>query len=291
MPPKKKTRRPPPAPLRPVRRAAKRNRNRPRSPAETRRTRSRTLTALYVALAAVSIAALLTSPKLAVKRVQIAGTNGLPAAEAQAVAQAAFLPAGVNEFLAPTGKLETKLRGLPCVRQVTVSRRFPDGLQVNVILRQSVAIAQTSAGSFEVDRSGVAIRAARPEMLANLPPIALLRSRPVTIGLSLNDTGLDAALEALEKAHSDPFLHIAKIEVDLTDNLCLNMQDGIKARLGSPEDIPKKIALLSAAYRQEPSLASRLLAINLSCPDWPACTPRKTAVAPASETPTAETPG
>ena len=291
MPPKKTTRRPPPAPPRTKRNPAKRKGNRPYNPKAIRRTRGRTLTALYVVLCAEIIAAVLTSPKLSVKRVQIAGTEGLPAAEAQAVTQAAFLPAGKNEFLVSTGNLEKKLKNLPCVRQAAVSRRFPDGLQAHIVLRQPAAVAQTSAGDFEVDRSGVAIRSARPEILASLPHIALLRPRPVTIGLSLNDTALDAALEALEKAHSDSFLHIAKIEVDLSDNLCLNMQDGIKARLGSPEDIPKKISLLSAAYRQEPTLASRLLAINLSCPEWPACTPRKTAASPASETPITETPG
>ena len=292
MPPKKPTRRPPPAPPRTRRSAAKRSGNNPRSPAVTRRKRSRTLTALYVLLGFEIIAAVFTAPKLSVKRVQIAGTEGLPSAEAQAVTQAAFVPIGVNEFLVSTGKLETKLKNLPCVRQASVSRRFPDGLQANIVLRQPAAIAQTSAGDFEVDRGGVAIRAARPEMAASLPHISLLRPRPVTIGLSLNDTALDAALEALEKAHSDPFLHIAKIEVDLSDNLCLNMQDGIKARLGSPEDIPKKISLLSTAYRQEPTLASRLLAINLSCPEWPACTPRKTAATPAPDSPIiVETPG
>ena len=289
---RKTTRRQPPLETpRPKRRAAKRTGNRPYRPAETRRKRSRTLTALYVLLVGVSVGALLTSPKLTVKRVAIQGAEGLPAAEAQAVSQAAFLPAGVNEFLAPTGKMETKLRGLPCVRQADVSRRFPDGLQAKIVLRQPAAIAQTSAGDFEVDRSGVAIRAARPEMISSLPHIALLRPRPVTVGASLNDTALDAALEALDQAASAPFLPIAKIEVDLSDNLCLNMQDGIKARLGSPEDIPKKMGLLAAAYRQEPNLASRLLAINLSCPEWPACTPRKTAAAPPAAAQAAKTPG
>ena len=249
------------------------------------------LTALYVLLAGVSVAALLTSPRLSIKRVQIQGAAGLPTVEAQAVSQAAFIPAGVNTFLAPTGRLEAKLRALPCVRQASVLRRFPDGLQAKITLRQTVAIAQTSAGDFEVDRSGIAIRAARTEFAANLPHIALLRPRTVQVGVSLNDTALDAALEALDKAAMEPALRIAKIEVDLTDNLCLNMQNGIKARLGSPEDVPKKMALLATAYRREPNLASRLLAINLSCPDWPACTPRKTAAAPANETPIMKTPG
>ena len=278
---------PPPA----KRHAVRRKKNRPRSPVEVRRTRGKMLTALYILLVGVSVAALLTSPKLSVKRVQIQGATGLPTAEAQAVAQAAFIPAGVNTFLAPTGKLEAKLRALPCVRQASVSRHFPDGLEAKIALRQPVAIAQTSAGDFEVDRSGFAIRAARMEKMANLPHIALLRPRTVQVGVSLNDTALDAALEALDRAANEPALRIAKIEVDLTDNLCLNMHDGIKARLGSPEDIPKKMALLSVAYQREPNLAARLLAINLSCPDWPACTPRKSVAAPASGTPPAGTPG
>ena len=273
MPPRKTTRRPPPEPPR-TKPNAKRKGPHPYRPAEVRRTRRNALIGLYVLLGSMSVAALLTSPKLSVKRVQIKGTDGLPAIEAQAVTQAAFLPAGVNEFLAPTGKLEARLRALPCVQKASVTRRFPDALRANVVLRRAVAIVQTSAGDFETDRSGVPIRAARPET-ANLPRIALLRPRSAQIGVGFNDTALDAALNALEKADSGPALHIAKIEVDLTDNLCLNMRDGIKARFGSPEDIEKKVALLASAYRQEPNLAARLLAINLSCPDWPACTPRK----------------
>ncbi len=297
MPPKKHTRRPPPDPLRPKRRAPQRSANsngsgsRPYRAAETKRRRGRTMAVLYAMLIGIGAAALLTSPKLSVKRVAVRGAEGLPPIEAQAVAQSAFLPPGVNEFLAPTGKLEAKLKNLPCVHSANVSRRFPDGLQADVVLRQSVATAQTDAGDFEVDRTGVAIRAARPEMIAGLPHIALLRSRPVVIGASFNDTALDAALEALEKAATAPYLHIAKLEVDLSDNLCLNMQDGIKVRFGAPEDIAKKIGLLAAAYRQEPTLASRLLAINLSCPEWPACTPRKTAAAPPATAQATKTPG
>ena len=290
MPPRKTTRRtrpnPAPAPHGTGQRTGKKP---PYNPAAVRRLRRNTLSVLYIALGVEIIAALLTSPRLSIKQVAVRGTNGLPDAEAQSVQSAAKIPDGTNFFRAPVGPLEARLRKLPCVASASVSRRFPDSLNTKITLRQPVVIAETSAGQFETDAGGVAIRPARPEMENRLPHIVLQRPRDVQAGTTFADSALDAAILTLRTLKNDPALPSAKIEVDRNDNLCLNMQDGLKVRFGSPEETDAKIKLVLDIYHREPTIARRLLAVNLSCPSWPACTPRKPAAPPSEKQETGTT--
>ena len=256
----------------------------PYNPVAVRRLRRNTLSVLYIALGVEIVAALLTSPRLSIRQVAVRGTNGLPDAEAQSVQSAAKIPDGTNFFRVPVSAVEARLRKLPCVAAASVSRRFPDGLNASVILREPAVIAETSAGRFETDSGGVPIRLARPEMDTHLPHVVLQRPRDVQPGAAFADSALDAAILTLRTLKNDPALPSAKIEVDRSDNLCLNMQDGLKVRFGSPEETEAKIKLVLSIYHREPTIAQRLLAVNLSCPSWPACTPRKPTALPAGST-------
>jgi cell division septal protein FtsQ len=109
---------------------------------------------------------------------------------------------------------------------------------------------------------------------ARLPLVTLARPMTVQPGVPLNDTALSAAIDILQSAQRQRLVRIAKIEVDQSDNICLNMQDGVVVQLGQAEDFPQKLALVQRIYTWEPDIARRLVAINLSSPAWPAYTPR-----------------
>jgi cell division septal protein FtsQ len=107
-----------------------------------------------------------------------------------------------------------------------------------------------------------------------LPLVVLEGPRPVRPGVPFHDPALNAAIQILHAARRDGVVRIAKIEVDQSDNMCLNMEDGLPIQFGQVEDYPAKLTLVRRIYRQEPDIARRLAAINVSCPSWPACTPR-----------------
>lgn len=299
--------------------------------AEIYRARRRVLAGLYVVLGLLLIAAALTSPTVAVKRLRLSGLTGLPASEADITLQAAALPPGTNWLRAPVRRIEERLRALPWVQSASVSRRFPNTVTAQITARQPCVLALTSAGLFEVDAEGVPIRRARPEIAgkllaepsetpnaqrptpfsallpaefrpyfdsdaplpnllepprpapaapvplpadARLPLVTLSRPMTVQPGIPLNDTALSAAIGILQSAQREKLVRIAKIEVDQSDNICLNMQDGVAVQLGQAEDFAKKLALVERIYTWEPDIARRLIAINLSSPAWPAYTPR-----------------
>ncbi|HZO91053.1 MAG TPA: FtsQ-type POTRA domain-containing protein [Chthonomonadaceae bacterium] len=110
---------------------------------------------------------------------------------------------------------------------------------------------------------------------ARLPLVALAGARAVQLGVALDDPALTAAIQIWQSARQDKMVRIAKIEVDQSGNICLNMLDGIPIQLGQAEDLPTKLALVRRIYAREPNIARRLVAVNLSCPSWPACTPRQ----------------
>ncbi|HZP84857.1 MAG TPA: FtsQ-type POTRA domain-containing protein [Chthonomonadaceae bacterium] len=351
-PRRKRRRRVPPRPAAHASRHA-----RPPRIAEVYRARRRVLASLYVVLGLLLVAAALTSPIVAVKRVRLAGLAGLPASEADLTLQTAAVSPGTNWLRAPVRSIEERLRALPWVRAASVSRRFPNTVEAQITARQPCVLAQTSAGLFEVDAEGVPIRRARPEIAgfqaeqppmqdaassaptvsplpsmgegagagptpfaallpaefrpyfdrdgllpnllepplfapaasvpsltgARLPLVTLARPMTVQPGVPLNDTALSAAIDILQSAQRERLVRIAKIEVDQSDNICLNMQDGVVVQLGQAEDFAKKLALVQRIYTWEPDIARRLVAINLSSPAWPAYTPRN----PPTSTPLA----
>lgn len=253
---------------------------RPRRAADVYRRRRRSLLCLYVSLAAVCLSALLTSPALSVKQERILGVQALSPEERQATIEATLVPPNTNWFRAPTATLEQRVRRLPWVNGARVEHAFPNGIRARVTLRRPVVLVRTAGGLFETDAAGVAIRLAGPETV--LPLIELQSPRAVRAGTAFNDDAIDAAIRIAETTRQDNLVRIAKIEVDLSDNLCLNMQDGLPIQIGQVEDLPAKLALVRRIYEREPDVAQRVSAINLTCPSWPACTPRIASTSPTN---------
>ena len=253
--------------------------------ADVRRIRRQALFSLYAILAGEVIAAALTTPLLHVRHIQVRGAEKLPATEAAAVCTAAALPNGTNFMLAPAGRVQARLRALPWVRSAAVHRRFPHTVTVDMTLREPVAQVQTSNGIWEVDGNGLPIRAARAEMSARLPLIVWQQPTVVRPGAAFGDHTLQSALALSLWAQKETLIHAAKIEVDQSDNICLNMKDGIPIKFGPDTETERKQTLVANLYRRDPDIARRIQQIDVSCPSDVACLPRVVLPAPASNTP------
>jgi cell division septal protein FtsQ len=239
-----------------------------------RRARRRALVALYLALGVVITAAALTSPVMAVKQMRLRGAEGLPAVEYAAVQNAVSLTAGTNWLRAPVHAVAQRLRAQPWVRDAQVTRRLPNAIEACITPRQPFLIAQIGARQYEIDADGVPIRRARPDVAGSLPFVVLDRTHAAQPGVPLNDDALTGTIEIIQFVRQAPRVRIAKIEVDQSDNICLNMQDSIPVLFGQTSDLSTKLKLLRDIYTREPDIALRVEAINLSSPDAPACTPR-----------------
>ncbi len=246
---------------------------RPRA-ADVRRTRSRVLLGLYAVLCVEAGAALLTSPALAIKHVRVRGLDSLPPDERQATLQTLALPRALNWFRVPLGRLRANTSSLPWVQAASVERSYSGTLFVRIAPRQPFVALKIGPTWYEADRDGVPIRPARIAIASRLPRVVMQAARPVQMGVPVGDAALNASLEILQKTTQESSSSILKIVVDQSDNMCLNMRDGVQFQLGQADNIAAKIALVNGIYAREPNIGKTLAAINISCPSAPACTPR-----------------
>jgi cell division protein FtsQ len=247
------------------------------SPAQMRRMRRRALFALAFCLTLECVVATFTSPALTIKHIRVSGTDALPAAEADAILRAAALPRGCNWFRVPRARMMREIGQMAWVKSVTVEKRLPDDIRVRVIPRQPAAVAENGTQFAEVDIQGVPIRAARPERIASLAHLVLPPSARLQYGDPIVDRAVREALRVLDNTANGQAVRIAKIEVDQSDNLCLNMSDRTPIRLGQAEDLDAKMEIVKRIYRNRPDIANSLAAIDLTCPAKPACISRKPA--------------
>ena len=74
-------------------------------------------------------------------------------------------------------------------------------------------------------------------MASRLPLIVWQRPTVVKPGTVFNDGALQSALALSRWAQKETAVHLAKIEVDQSDNICLNMKDGIPIKFGPDSEL------------------------------------------------------
>lgn len=237
---------------------------------------------LYLLLVLVIGGGLLTSPGLTIQKIRVAGLATLPDTERTETLKALSLPRRTNWFLAPLKlkELRASTSRLPWVRTVTLERDWSRVVRASVTIRQPLFALGVGDSRYEADAEGIPIRIERAEMQGRLPEIVFKQPVDVVPGRSASTPGLLAAIQVLQRLEHERAVRVAKIVIDQNDNLCLNMLDGMQLDLGRPDDIDSKIDQVQRIYARDADIGRRLLAINLSCPSSPACTPRLALVAP-----------
>lgn len=262
----------------------------PVRPAEVRRGRRHLLLALYIAVLAECTAALLTSPRLGIRRVTVQGTGGLRPHEAAEITRRCAAAAGRNFLLVPIEGMQQRLERLPWVLTARLTRHLPDQIQVQIRPRTPVLLAQIGAKCYEVDREQMPIRPVAPVPAIHfetsgptepafrasnlkseiLPPRVVLEGvDTVRCGERLHEEGLAAAIQIVQGLGRLQGGGISKIVVDRSRNLCLNMQDGLQFRIGQTDAIGAKIDYVRQVYSRRPDVARTLALIDLTCPSAP----------------------
>jgi hypothetical protein len=101
-----------------------------------------------------------------------------------------------------------------------------------------------------------------------LPPVILDSTEIAQPGSVAANQSLNAAVRILEQTRSDAMLRIAKIEIDRSSNIWLNMKAGIRINFGRCEDVDKKVTLMRSLLSHDRE--NRFAELNVSSPDWPA---------------------
>ena len=134
------------------------------------------------------------NPSFELKHVQISSDGRLTV---QQIHEYAGVEAGVNIFSVDTIALRNRLAEVPMIESVTVRRRLPDTLEVQISERVALAQIRWRTGGlpFLIDRSGFILPATRSGQA--LPLIEGMKADALRPGQQMNDAGVRQCLDLL----------------------------------------------------------------------------------------------
>lgn len=181
------------------------------------------------------------STALAVQGVQVAGTEVLDQQEVRSVAA---VPRGAPLATVDLDSIAGRVSRLAPVRDVDVSRAWPDQVRIEVTEREAVAVVERDGIVQGVDATGVRFRRypTRPD---GLP---LLRTGPGTPADALAES-----TRVVESLPGDIAAMVDYVEVGSVDTITLRLRDGRGVLWGSAEQSSSKADVLAVLLDQEAS--------------------------------------
>jgi len=250
------------------------------SPLEPERRRlsslSRVLRLCALGLALELVYAVLFSPRLALRRIEVRGDREV----CEQVAARLRLPRNTSFFLAPTKQLARQVASVPAVRNARVARHFPGRLVVTVEKREPVAVIRSAEQALLVDAQGV-VYAIRNEWGWGQPELVAPHVTPKTMSGGEAKVELARLLAVLRAFGPSPRLGVARLELDRGDEITAVLESGAQVRLGTQDQLPAKIRLLTAVLRKLGP--ERIASLDLSDPNGAYWRPRDAQAAPSAE--------
>ncbi|GAA3812384.1 cell division protein FtsQ/DivIB [Nocardioides panacisoli] len=174
------------------------------------------------------------SPWLQVQGVDVTGNSQVSDAE---IIRTADVPEGGALAKVDLDAIAVRVRALPAVKSVDVSRKWPHDVRIDVVERTPVAVVARGDGYVDLDEEGVTFN-----RLAHPPA-----------GLPLVETGAAAEPSALEEAAhvvaalpDDISSLVDHVQVDTVDEILLVLHDGRQVKWGSADQSDEKAQVLLA---------------------------------------------
>jgi cell division protein FtsQ len=224
-----------------------------------RRRSDRPLRLAGVVLGVVAVCwALLASPLLGVRTIQVDGLATLPADQVRA---AAGIDPGTPLLRVDVDAAEARVARLPQVDSVEVTRGWPRSVVITVEERVAVAIVGQPGRRSLVDADGVLFDTITGEGPAGVVPLDVANPGP-------GDPATRAGLEAITTLTPGLRDRVALVAAPGADDVTLTLTDGTAVRWGGPEQSTAKAKALAGLLDQ---LASGGLEpatmIDISAPD------------------------
>ena len=192
------------------------------------------LAALVLGMEGAAVHWLLTSPRFAVREVEVRGAGRLPA---ERVREVAGLVPGTNVFRIDTAGATERLQRLPEIRHVEVTRGLPARIVISIQERRPFTLVH--AGRLHwIDEDGVAFGAERRAVATDVPVITGLTPPELAAMRSAPSPKARVAIDlirAIRGAHPALLGEISEIDVSSEDGPVLYTLDGVEVRLGADE--------------------------------------------------------
>lgn len=193
------------------------------------------------------------SSALAVEKVDVKGTDVLSPSQVRRVAQ---VPVGDPLARVDTDAVAARVEGLVAVRDVDVSRCWPDAVCIDVTERTSVAVVDKEGTLWGLDETGILFRqyADRPRDL----PFVRMKAT----------TSTDALAEAAAVVSALPFELVKRVQyldVQTVDEISLRLRNDALVVWGSADDSANKVRVLEPLLEARPNARE----YNVSVPGNP----------------------
>lgn len=203
----------------------------------------RTLVLVAVALAVVAGTGwvALNSSLVAVREVTVEGTSRLSVAQ---VLAAADVRGGQSLFRVDPAAVAARVRRLPAVGAVDVTREWPHRVVISVTERRPAAVVAESGGATLLDATGV------PFARVDHAPPGLV---PVSLGAPARGDGADearAAMAVLAELPARVRRQVEQVRAPSPISVSLDLRGGRRVVWGSPADSGRKVTILLALLRR-----------------------------------------
>ncbi|HAG08144.1 MAG TPA: cell division protein FtsQ [Desulfotomaculum sp.] len=221
-----------------------------------------------------------------VKEILVQGNRSFTTAEIVALSR---LNEGTNIFKVNLSRASDKIKALPLVKEVHLTRRFPSQIIIEIKERCPTALVPVKNGFAEVDKEGVYLKPGKIST-SGLPVITAAKET-ITDGRSSNGAGfqslvnskaaqaikpgqvfdfpgLKIALKVITALPNEITTNLSEVHVDKQEQIFLYHLSGVECRLGRAINITQKGIILNQLFSQLKNI-HQIEYIDISLTDSP----------------------
>ena len=208
---------------------------------------------------------LLRSPFFEVRNILVQGNQLLDQGQIKSVSDIA---PGVNIFKVDLAAAAARLKLIPMVKDVQVTRSLPSTVVIGVEERKPVGLLPTGEGFIEVDGEGVYLQKANAGA-PGLPVVTGINFNLPGLGEAVDAAGLGDALTVISGLPGETVAELSEVHVENDGQIRLYTIEGMQCRFGLAEDIQEKGDILNQLLIELRAVQDRINYIDLSCADKP----------------------
>ncbi|MGE5592517.1 MAG: cell division protein FtsQ/DivIB [Betaproteobacteria bacterium] len=201
--------------------------------------------AFVVLLVASAGFTFLRSPYFHIQHIDVRGLTNLSTEE---VVVACGLAEDENIFDVDLRAITTRLKAIPRVDKVQVSRRLPSTIVIDVRERLPVAVIPYAGYFVEIDAAGLAIDLEETYRGRELPLVTGLALRSVKVGHPVDAPEISSALTLIAALPASVLQQVSEVNFSSSRGFCLYMQSGTQVivGVGTGEELRSRATVLDA---------------------------------------------
>ncbi|MGB9804453.1 MAG: cell division protein FtsQ/DivIB [Desulfofundulus sp.] len=197
----------------------------------------------FVVLLAAFI--LLGSPLFEVREIEVKGNTLLPDKK---IVELSGIASGTNIFKVNLKESASRIRTVPFIKDVRLTREFPSRIVISVEERKAVALIPVKDGFMQVDREGVCLQ--ESGVTGSLPVVTGVLTHAPAPGQVIHDAKLGTALQVIDQLPGSLCSKLSEIHVNDQGQVVFYTLDGVECRMGTPVDLPEKVGILLQVLEQ-----------------------------------------